>query len=400
MNGFFMRKLRKLAVLVFSLLAIPLLLIVRLLSSLVIIRFGILPSDRIGHFAGNIELYFCKQDLYPRRKKFLDIFYYSGRVCNQQLKKMLERKVHVFSIARIFAKANQMIPGGRRHTILLKGDSDTEGLLLNTQAHLSFTSEEKRLGYKALESMGISKEAPFVCLYVRDSSYMTVMFPERDWSYHDYRDATIDNYLMAAEELVKRGYFVLRMGSIVKGPLKTSNPKILDYAVKHRTDFLDIFLSAKCHIFLGTNSGIYTIPRVFRRPVLCTNLVPLAIGSLNYLFPGSMFIPKKIWLKKERRFMTFKEICGSKIYQSGLTQEFDQFGVEVIENTPNEICDLAKEGEDRYKGIWQETDEDRELQERFWSISNPNKFDRKILVRIGTKFLRQNKCLLCGSNSQ
>ena len=44
------------------------------------------------------------------------------------------------------------------------------------------------------------------------------------------------------EELTKRGYFVLRMGSKVKDKLNTNNPKILDYAnMEIRSDFRYIF---------------------------------------------------------------------------------------------------------------------------------------------------------------
>ena len=36
---------------------------------------------------------------------------------------------------------------------------------------------------------------PMVCVFARDSEYLNNVYPERDWSYHDFRDANIQNYL-------------------------------------------------------------------------------------------------------------------------------------------------------------------------------------------------------------
>ena len=45
------------------------------------------------------------------------------------------------------------------------------------------------------------------------------------------------------------GYYVIRMGVKASKPLKSSNPKIIDYAnSKIRNDFLDIYLGAKCSL--------------------------------------------------------------------------------------------------------------------------------------------------------
>ena len=43
------------------------LLILKLLSPIILIRFGLLHSDRIGHFLINTELFFCEQ--FTKRKK-------------------------------------------------------------------------------------------------------------------------------------------------------------------------------------------------------------------------------------------------------------------------------------------------------------------------------------------
>ena len=112
--------------------------------------------------------------------------------------------------------------------------------------------------------------------------------------------------------------------------------------------------------------------------------------------------------KKNQKELTISEIFLSNVAASNHTNEFDQNGVELWENSPEEIRDLAIEMDDRLNGNWNETKEDILLQEKFWSIfeENTKRLDPKIILnsamskipnhgkikaRFGTKFLRENK---------
>ena len=59
----------------YFLLALPVVIVVRLLRPLVTIRFGFIRSDRIGHLAGNTEIYLCERELGLYGAKTLDVFY-------------------------------------------------------------------------------------------------------------------------------------------------------------------------------------------------------------------------------------------------------------------------------------------------------------------------------------
>jgi hypothetical protein len=69
-------------------------------------------------------------------------------------------------------------------------------------------------------------------------------------------------------------------------------------------------------------------------------------------------------------------------------------GIELVENSPEEILDVVIEMDERLKGTWENSEEDEELQRRFWNIFKVNDLSKVIRARIGTKFLRQNKELL------
>lgn len=370
---------------------------VRLLRPWINFRFGPIFSSRIGHFAGNTEVYLCERDagINVPSRRCIDIFYYYSPICNTQLKRMWDRVLHVIPLDLFFFdRLNRWIPGGRVHAILAPhGDRDVHGLMADTPPHLSFTLAEERVGKVGLKALGVQEGIPFVCFHARDSAYLKTIYSFFDSSYHDYRDSNINNYILAAEQLAKRGYYAIRMGSVVTERLDVINPKIIDYASQSsRSDFLDIYLGAKCSFFISSGTGIDAIPMIFRRLSAFVNFVPLEYG--RFWQPGHLFIPKKHWLRSERRFMTFREILNSGAGRFLSNKQFDQYGIELIENTAEEIAALAIEMDERLKGVRQTTDEDKELQHLFWSHFKPSELNGVFRARIGAEFLRQNRNLL------
>ena len=378
-------------------LAMPLVVVVWLLRPLVVIRFGPLFSSRIGHFAANTELFLCERDAGMRGKHTFDVFYHQPRVCNQQLKKMWDRTLRVHAFARWPGTVISWLPGGQVHSLPFglrsNLDRDHHGLLARTSPHLDFTSEEERAGWQGLSEMGISRGSPFICLHARDSEYLANARPDVDTRYHNYRDSTISKYVPAAEKLACRGYFVVRMGARVKDRLAGTTPRVIDYATNgHRTDFMDIFLGARCAFFISSGTGIDAIPVIFRRPTMFVNFVPLEYG--RYWEPTHVFIPKKHWLGDEHRFLAFREILDLGIGRFLRTEQFERLGIELVENTPEEITAVAIEMDERLKGTWQTTEEDEELQRRFKALLKPSELNQVFRSRIGAKFLRQNRDLL------
>lgn len=384
---------RKIGIILLTPLLLLTVLFIRLLRPLVLIRFGGLISSRIGHFAANIELYLCDRDLNKNKSRTFDIFYHTSFICNQQLEKMWKRVLYISPVANWLDKMNRLIPGWKRHEISsISSDRDINGYLERTKPHLLFTPEEELIGTKELQKLGISEESPFVCFLSRDSAYLDKLSPDDNWRYHDYRDSDIKNFIPAVEELTKKGYYALRMGAVVKESLDAKNAKIIDYANKYRTEFMDVFLGAKCHFYLGDSCGFHAIPMIFRRPMAIVNMIPLEYAptwNSNYLF-----IPKKLWLREEGRFLTFREILGSEKGRMYNTEKYKKLGIEVIKNTPEEITSIAVEMDKRLKGEWKTTEEDEKLQDMFRLLFKPNGSHGKIVSRICAEFLRQNRVLI------
>lgn len=186
---------------------------------------------------------------------------------------------------------NEELQGYKKHTVIIhnNNENDYRGLLATSPVNISFTEEEKHYAQETLQMRGIPLNSKFICFSSRDSVYLNTIIPKNDWSYHDYRDFSIYNCVSAVEELSKRGYFVFRMGAATKEVLDTDNPKIIDYANRFRDGFLDIYLLGNCYFFLGSHSGINSVPMIFRRPRAVVNVIP--ISDVHTWMPDDLFIP-------------------------------------------------------------------------------------------------------------
>jgi len=390
----FIMKLKFLRKWIFLPFVFPIILLMRIISPIVLIRTGGTSGSRIGHFAANLEKYLCEKDhdLHPKRS--FDIFFHPFRICNNQLKKMWDRipGLRISHLAWFLHHGNKLMPDAKRYEIIMD-DIDLNDVMIKSNIHLQFTPNEEATVQKELINMGVHIGSTFIGLIARDSSYLKKVSPTRNWSYHNYRDSNIENYLLAAEELSRRGHFAIRMGAHVNKALKSNDPKIIDYATKgYKTDLLDIYIPARCHFFISGNTGLDALPVIFRRPLILVNLLPLEM--VRGWLPNNLRLFKKHWLKEEKRFMTFREIIKSGAGKFLHAEEFDKQGIELIENTSEEIRDVVIEMDERLKGTWETTEQDEELQRQFWSLFKPNEFNSVFRCRIGAKYLQQNKDLL------
>ena len=377
--------------------AVPILIIIRLIRPIVVIRIDCLLSEYFGHYSGNVELHLCERDsgIYALSKRHIDLWFnLTGVVSNKQLEAMWKRQLTILPrvlLAPVY-RLNRALPFGRVHQIeATYHDRDVNNLLESQPPHLAFTPEEEEMGRRLILEMGIQNAAPFVCLNVRDGAFHSQK------QFTNYRNADVRRYLPAAEELARRGFYVVRMGKKVEHELKSDNARIIDYASSaFRSDFMDIYLGAKCFFAISTSSGWDNVPGVlFRRPVLYTNVVP--ISQVQTWNSNTLAIFKRHWLAAEQRFLTQSEIflLIDKDFVSSWPR-FEKPGIALIENTADEIKDAAVEMVDSIlcNGIKRTEGEDR-LQTEFWRLymRNLTRFGLRhlhgeIRLRIGARFLR------------
>jgi putative glycosyltransferase (TIGR04372 family) len=381
-------------------LAIPFVLMIRLIRPWLLVRVSGLLSFRIGHFAANTELYLCELDagINVPSQPYIDIFFMISPVCNHQLAIMWKRILRVWPswIFIPIVQINKLIPGGKLHQISTTMGRDIHNLYDRFPAHLKFTDEEELRGKAGLEALGLPKGAQFVCLNVRDSAYLDAHITN-DWSYHNYRDSDIQNYVLAAEALANKGYYVIRMGAKVHEAINSVHPKVIDYATNGmRSDFMDIYLGAKCFFAISTGSGWDSIPEIQRRPIVYVNYGP--VGYLCSFRELTLSIVKHHYSMDLNRELSFSEIFNHGVGFCLESSEYKSKGVKVVENTPEEIHNVVIEMAERLEGTWSEHPDDQALQRRFWEIFPTDALNQyydsplhgEIRGRIGANFLRSH----------
>lgn len=380
---------------------LPIVLLVVFLRPIKLIRFGTMLSQRIGHFAIDVEAYLCDRDQEEAIHKRVDIIGCPKPVCNLQLQTMWDRILSITPGAPLWSildKSCRFWTREDKHHIKLYDRNTDYRLFMTTEAHLHFTEEEQFRGQKLIEQLCIPPEATWVCLHNRDSAYLDKSLGGR-WAYHDYRDFSVQTMVSAAEELTRRGYYIVRMGSVVTEQLISDNTKVIDYAsCSHKSDFADIYLLANCAAHIGSDAGIACIPFIFRKPVSYINYPLTMLGTLIngkcYPFP---FITKHLLNKEKQCLLSLREMFEAGLYGASESNKFEEAGIEVIANTPEEIRYLAIEVDERLKGQWQLQPIDEKLQNRFWDIFMQYSHQDcigNIQAPIGTSFLRNNTYLL------
>ena len=373
-----------------------------ILKPFVHIRVGLLHCDRLGHFTVDTELYYCEKKINESKFKKIsfDLLYLPRPfICNKTLENLWRR--HLIILPRFILRPICLIIRsfnflkGFRCGIATNSDRDVLNLIEKFPPSLKFSDKEEEYGKSELKKLGIEENSKFVCVTFRDSLYVDQIHSKR-FSKHDYRDSDIQNFLLAAEELTKRGYYVIRMGAVVNRPFETSNEKIIDYAYNGmRTDFMDIYLGAKCEFCITTGTGFDGVPMIFRKPLVYVNFSPLFHIHIESEF--FTFIPKHHYSKKLGKKLTAKEIVNSDCFYYLNKIEFIRNDIVLEENSPEEIRDVVLEMHKKINHEEFMDDEDKNLQAKFWDIfPQEKKFNNKAFhgerrSTIGSKFLRENQ---------
>ena len=184
-----------------------------------------------------------------------------------------------------------------------------------------------------------------------------------------------------------------RTGLKVEKKIESKSNKIYDYAdSKDQSELLDIFLPSKCLFGIYAQSGIRLPSEFSGRPIVYVNWPDMHFNAFNN---ESLVILKKYYSNKMKRYLSFREIL--ELDYDKLAKNFNEVknDLEIIleENTPEEIKDTVIEQYNRMKNNWNETQEEKDLQDKFWLIFE-KKFAKSPSFRVGAKFLKKYSYLI------
>jgi len=361
-------------------LAALIVLLLLLFSKLIKVRVHKVQNSRIGHFAIFTALTFLtlSNDKSNLRDKGINIYATNSLIsANIFLEKMWKRKITLISgnLGWLIVDLFNRIP--KNQVCAETFGNDRTGLVPKHDPCLSFEPKEIVHGAKFLKSVGLEEGHKYVCLHVRDSSYLAESWNSfgyskgHDWSHHNYRNSKISTYIAAAEALADMGYTVFRMGAIVEEPLISKHPRVIDYATNGmRTEFLDIFLGANCTFCVSTGSGWDSIPQIFKRPSLYVNLLPHF--AVDCVVRDLIIYPKVIVDKKTKHVLSLEEIIRRNIQTSHETHHYANADVELRDLNSTELVFAVTEMASRVEGTFVETPEQKLMQEKLKHVLSTN----------------------------
>ncbi|MFA5158891.1 MAG: TIGR04372 family glycosyltransferase [Candidatus Omnitrophota bacterium] len=251
---------------------------------------------------------------------------------------------------------------------------------------LQLSETDKVWGRSELQHLGLKKGQWFVCVHVREGSYI----PKNE-VIQAHRNGNISNTIPAMQEVVRRGGVCIRMGDPGMTPLP-SIPGVFDYAhYSGKSERLDVVLCALARFFLGNTSGLSLVSTVFGVPVAQANMVPVATLGVRHC---DLSMPKLLWSESLGRHLRFDEILSSEIGGYFFSHQYRQAGIRVEENSPEDILDLTTEMLDRIAQRFIETSEDVRLQAAYFSLFKPGHYSYGSNSRICCGFLRRHRNLL------
>ena len=257
-------------------------------------------------------------------------------------------------------------------------------------AFLSLTDRQIQQGKDNLEKLGLARDSWFVCVHCRSAGYS-----EWDDHLHAYRNSPVENYLAAMEEIVSRGGICFRMG----GPEMPALPEtdgVVDYAHSPaRSEFMDMFLCGQCRFFVGCSSGLFMLSQAFGRPCGLVDMSPIGAAAYGV---NDLFAPKLVRRKAGGELMSFPEAFAHECCGYRFTHLYEEAGLEVVNNTPEEIRDLTRDmfawlerGEEAF------SEADRRLQAEYRALFQFHHYGHGHGSKIAPSFIRKYHQLLLDS---
>lgn len=208
---------------------------------------------------------------------------------------------------------------------------------------LFFNIKESKQGQQLLKYMNIENKN-YVCIHNRDSSYLNKYHAYQSWEYHNYRDFSIKNFIPMINYLNAKGIKVIRMGKSAEEKLNLKVSNFFDYVNSDlRSDFNDIFLLSNCKFYLGSDSGIYTVPNCFNKDVSFVNFPSISFLKKYHSKKKLPSIIKLLKSKKNNSYLSFKDMTKSSFVSSLDIRDLEDENLEIVSNSDQEILDLAKE---------------------------------------------------------
>lgn len=359
--------------------------------------------DAIGEF---ITRFFMIQETYVESNALRVFIPYIPvkRICNKYLLDLLGRKIYIVQEknaafwAYVFREHLEEVDVSEYDKYSSVNDYPAYQTHDGDFKHC-FHKDEIERGKMALGEMGMNK--PYVCLAARTATYNERTIGH-DFSY-DFRNMLFDTYGAAIHYLQKQNMATVKMGRM-EYPMKRLDGCV-DYAGLYADDFKDLYLGSECEFMIANSTGIVFLARLFSKPVLMVNAVPVSFGFGGVRYTNQdLYIPKKYYDVNRDRYLSLREMMEVEAQCLIYGDRYEKAGIRFIDNTAEEIAAAVQEMFERLRGSWQDTEEDQKNYEVYLEIYRDMKtktannsdvwLGEPLAHRIAATYLRDNLYLL------
>ena len=106
---------------------------------------------------------------------------------------------------------------------------------------------------------------------------------------------------------------------------------------------------------LGTNSGFSILPATYGAPCVLTNWIPIALPNW---YGMDLMIPKLMRSRQSGELLGFSTMLEDPLGSIQNPRNFPA-DIEILENSPDEICEVTTEMLDRLEGVKYSAEDER-----------------------------------------
>jgi putative glycosyltransferase (TIGR04372 family) len=240
-------------------------------------------------------------------------------------------------------------------------------------------------GRAILRKYGVAEDDWFVALHVREAGYYD---EDQPLDYNRFRNGHMADYYPAIEAITRCGGWVMRMGDSSMDPLPAMD-RVIDYATgPDRHDWMDVFGLSQCRFFVGTASGPMNVARAFCVPAVATNYFPVGTWPFS---DGDLFIHKLHKSKVDGSWLGLTELMKPPVFASWNPLVYDKRGIEVIDNSSDDILAVVEEMLEKLDGATGSSEE-ASRQKQYRHLADP--YNLGFLLPISNRFLNRYPHLL------
>ena len=126
------------------------------------------------------------------------------------------------------------------------------------------------------------------------------------------------------------------MGSITSKKIEINHKNFLDYSNSRiKSDFMDVYISYVCKLFISNNTGLDALAVTFRKPILHIGSLPFgAISTFSNRYFNTM---SNYFSLEKKRFLRLTEIFDKNIQYLWKKEDFKNKNIKIVHPTKKDI---------------------------------------------------------------